>query len=375
MTLGRLLCAWKRRSGYRSDQLSGRSTFTGARLVPVLTSILPSLLTAFPALAQQPPPERPTAILVGVVRDAPSGTAVPGASVAVVDRPLLFTFADSLGRFRLPGVPTGPRVLRVQRLGYADLLEPVTVTGTPAPLELLLEPSPIEIPGIAVTARADLSLSGVVLDASSGAGVPWASLWFRRVDRRAAADAKGSFRVGRIPAGSHLLLIERWGYVSQYVQVAVGLPPEPVVIRLDPDPVLLEGITVITSRFTTRRNAFPFAVRAYGEDRLNRSASRDVFDFLRNEAAVMFTSCPPRQLASYCLVRRGQVIQPKVFIDEMPIFCGLDVLITYQPQDLYLIEVYGGGAQIRAYTHGYVERVARRPQQLIPADLPSSVGC
>jgi hypothetical protein len=56
--------------------------------------------------------------------------------------------------------------------------------------------------------------------------------------------------------------------------------------------------------------------------------------------------------------------------------CGgsaLDVLATYRPDDFYLIEVFGTTI-VRAYTHAFVTKEARR-QALDPSVLPPTITC
>jgi hypothetical protein len=140
---------------------------------------------------------------------------------------------------------------------------------------------------------------------------------------------------------------------------------------------MLEGITVMTHRMESRRRAYGFgSARAYGEARLNRSVAADMLQFLQFEAFMYFIQCDDGISSVSCLAGRGgRPKEPKVFIDEMLIPCGLVVLGTYRPEDLYLLEVYDHGGQIRAYTYDYLERTGRRPTALIPINLPPpSVG-
>lgn len=311
-----------------------------------------------------------TLTLSGRVVDAATGARVAGASVSV-DGQRRATTSDALGAFTLGGVPPGPLLLRVEALGFEDLLVPVEAVAAGPPLELRLEPGPIPLGGIDVTGEARGTLGGVVLDAVTGAGLPWASLWLR--DRaRASADERGAFRFPLAPTGSYLLLVERLGYESLYVPVRVAAPSAPVVVRLQPDPVLLEGIGVVIDRFENRRNAYPRTVWAFGEDRLGRSAASDVVQFLRHEGGVVLVPCRAGTIGLACVVRRGRTVQPRVYLDETPLICGLDVLASYHPSELFLVEYYvGGQPQIRAYTRDFVERLGRRPRALFPADLPS----
>lgn len=68
-------------------------------------SLLLIFLPAFPALAQQPA-ARDHAVLEGVVIDSLRGGYLRNAPVAVVG-PSLMAFTDSVGRFRIDGIPPG----------------------------------------------------------------------------------------------------------------------------------------------------------------------------------------------------------------------------------------------------------------------------
>jgi hypothetical protein len=120
-------------------------------------------------------------------------------------------------------------------------------------------------------------------------------------------------------------------------------------------------------RLRARRNATPVAVRSFEQDRLVRSASRDFLEFLTLEAFLHTQPCGGRSFSSQCVIRRGRLVAPRVYIDEVPIMGGLDHLASYQPYDLYLVEVYSSGQEIRAYTHLFMDRMARREIALLPA--------
>jgi outer membrane receptor protein involved in Fe transport len=65
------------------------------------------------------------------------------------------TLSDSLGDYRLLAVPPGPRVLEVEVIGYARIRIPVNVPATGiVQRDILLAATPLELPGIVVTADA-----------------------------------------------------------------------------------------------------------------------------------------------------------------------------------------------------------------------------
>ena len=56
-------------------------------------------------------------------------------------------------------------------------------------------------------------------------------------------------------------------------------------------------------------------------------------------------------------------------MDEAVAFGGLDELESYAVSDIYLMEVYSRGTEIRVYTNRFMERMARKPIMLIPLNL------
>ena len=75
------------------------------------------------------------------------------------------------------------------------------------------------------------------------------------------------------------------------------------------------------------------------------------------------------RFGSMCTFRRGRMTPVQVYIDETPTFGGLAELESYRPQELFLIEVYGGGSQIRIYTTRFMDRIARSGKLLNPIPI------
>jgi hypothetical protein len=333
-----------------------------AAAVALSASLLPDFV-----LAQQPPAN--TVTLTGVVTDVGTGVGVSGALVSLGDRGPR-AIADSLGRFRLANVPTGSHDVLVQRFGYVNLQVRVVVTTAPQPLELRLAPDPLQLEGLTVTGNARAPLSGLVVDAVSGAPLPWTSLWLSqdavREAGRGAADEQGVFSIPNVLTGSYLLRVEKLGYHGQYLPVSHAAPPEALEVRLEPDSVLLKGLAEFNSRLGARRKSSSGQMQSYGEDRLQRSVMAGMRQFLQNDAAVPLFPCTGRESRMDCRDLRGRLVAPRVYIDEIPA-AGLDQLDSYQPHELYAVDVFVcgpadrlGGWEIRVYTHAFMERQARR---------------
>ena len=147
--------------------------------------------------------------------------------------------------------------------------------------------------------------------------------------------------------------------------------PRSIDLELSPLPVMLDGLTVVADRLKLmetrlrfRRRAVAVSSRAFEQERLLRSPATNMVHFLSLEASVSSVRCA--RTGTLCVVRRGQTVEPTVYIDEALLIGGLDFLTTYMPHELHLVEVYSQGLVIRAYTHQFMERMARHPIVLTP---------
>lgn len=93
--------------------------------------------------------------LRGVVLDDPTGAAVRGAAVVLLDsagRELETSATDGDGAFRFPVPLPGPYMVMAQQLGHAPLLTPLLQVGAGGvEVELRLQPAPVSLPSIGVT--------------------------------------------------------------------------------------------------------------------------------------------------------------------------------------------------------------------------------
>lgn len=218
-------------------------------------------------------------------------------------------------------------------------------------------------------------LAGVVVDAVTGDPISGALVVLDDERRAVLTDSRGAFDFGSMEGGPVSLVARRYGYEMRGMDAV--LPTGGVLqleIPLPPEAVLLDGFDVVTERLQTmdqrlrsRRNATAASVRAFEQERLVQSTSRDFLEFLRFEASLHTQPCGWRSFAAQCVSRRGRLVAPRVYIDEVPIMGGLDHLASFQPYDLYLVEVYSSGQEIRAYTHLFMDRMAHRAMALFPA--------
>lgn len=201
-------------------------------------------------------------------------------------------------------------------------------------------------------------LVGHVVDAETGTRLVGAWVGLAGTDWGSLTDEQGRFRIPDVTPGRLELTVEQLGYETLEWQGAVAAGAEQLTLGLEPRPVLIEGLEVVTDRFRNRRNAVGTSVFAYDRSDLATSTARDVLEFINNRFALWPTPCDGRR-GNRCLVVRGRVVEPVVYVDEMPLLGGLAYLETFRPWEFHMIEVYGGGRHIRVYTPAFMERAAK----------------
>jgi hypothetical protein len=232
----------------------------------------------------------------------------------------------------------------------------------------------LPIDPIAAQQRDAVAIEGVVIDATTRNPVGGARIVVSR-NRGVTTDSVGVFRLTGLDEGDHLVLVESFGYESVHVTATAGVGLPRIEIPLSPAPMVLAGLSVevvarndatMDDRIRLRRDAAAVSVRAIDQDRLLRSGARNRLELLQFEASLHPEPCSGGRVSSgWCVTRRGSMVKPTVFIDEAPAIGGLDELATYRPHEVYLVEVWSGGSTIRAYTNQFMERMGRRPVQLI----------
>jgi TonB family protein len=113
---------------------------------------------------------QPRGTIVGTVRDS---AGVPVAAAQVESGPRLSTMTDSAGGFSLAGIPIGPVVLTVRRIGFAPLVTYWDLGSITLSLELRIHAFPTVLPTVYAQARPepfDARLAGFNARRKSGLG-------------------------------------------------------------------------------------------------------------------------------------------------------------------------------------------------------------
>lgn len=220
---------------------------------------------------------------------------------------------------------------------------------------------------------------GRVVDAATNAPLAGVQVRMSALQRSVLTDADGVFSVRGLNAGDHTVLVSRIGYrtlVSVWRVATEGLELE---VRLEPEPLMLEAIQVQSRRFDRRLRSSATVVRGFAADELRMSAHSDARSFIRSRMALASSSCGalarPSDGPQDCVLVRGGPVRTCVIVDERPAFGGWAELELYRPQELFRVDVLGGGRVVQVYTAHYVAQMSRGKWTPTSADLLSMIAC
>lgn len=90
---------------------------------------------------------------------------------------------------------------------------------------------------------------GVIVDAATETPVAGAHASVEASDWGSLTTDNGRFLLCGIAAGIHVVTVERLGYVTLESPIEASASGEPVALPMRPDPVLLEGLEIVSDRF------------------------------------------------------------------------------------------------------------------------------
>jgi hypothetical protein len=244
---------------------------------------------------------------------------------------------------------------------------------------------------IAVPAAAGVPLRGRVLDARTGEPLRAASVKIPAAGVSAYTDQQGNFSAARVPPGTYGAFVGLLGYRSRTVIWSIGEGDSARVVRLEPDPVALQGIQVQVRRIERRSRATGRSMHAWDRDALVNTSYPTMEQFVMASANLTRAPCgsmsapTPASVggratpgagsgaASECVYSRGAPTRPCVIVDEAPSM--LSWLALYRPQEIYRLEVYGSGGTIIVYTTYFAQQMAHRRVALPPLEALTAQLC
>lgn len=199
---------------------------------------------------------------------------------------------------------------------------------------------------------------GQLIDAESGEKLSGAFIGLTGTEWGSITNEEGRFRIPESVAGELALTVELLGYEKLEWVGQVENDDELLLIELAPQPVVLEGLKVVTDRFRSRRNGAAVSAFVYDADDLSSTVAQNAVEFIEFNSAAWLTPCNGRR-SDRCFFVRGRTVEPVVYVDERPMMGGLEYLEAFQPWEFHMIEVFAGGRHIRAYTPAFMERAAK----------------
>lgn len=206
---------------------------------------------------------------------------------------------------------------------------------------------------------------------------PLAGVRVTSVDSSASVltDSLGRFSLLMRPDGPFAVLAERLGYAPDRFELGAGAPSRISVLRLEPAPVELEGVEVVTESALSevlrdlrrRRNAYFGPVSVFDRVQLERYAPfGTAWDFIRRQTMQVYECM--NALSGLCTRERGRrslrsgprELHVRVCIDGRDSWGAVAELNSLDIESVAMIEIFGHGrGSIRVYTPGYISSSAR----------------
>lgn len=224
----------------------------------------------------------------------------------------------------------------------------------------------------------NFTLAGQIFDDFNGAPVVSAVVKVPQLKRYAFSDLRGRFRFPDFPEGTWEIVVEMLGYhtLDGSVTVAEG---NGLFLRLEPDPVALEGLRVRTRAerlLSERRLRIPYRVTTIATSTFAASINPDPTAIFRRNARSQIIPCPEteedvaEQMTPGCFMRRGRPVRISLFLDEGRLEAGMVELAILPKEDIHSMDWVPEMAQLRVYTKHFIDRLDNTRTNLSPLVYP-----
>jgi hypothetical protein len=221
----------------------------------------------------------------------------------------------------------------------------------------------------AASAQTPGLIRGQLADAQTLRPVGGAFVSLQGASRGVLSDSTGYFALPVGVSERYALRVRQLGYRDLVMELGRDEAQRPQELRITPDPVKLEGLTVLAERFEDRRRGIFGSVEVLGSEELLRVPDGASSDLVRR--LVPFARPCDSQTENLCYNAQGRVEPLVVCVDERRMSEGMVELEHLDPRGLYMVEVFRRGGQVRLYSRGYIERLLASGAELPPL----SFGC
>ncbi|MHB1193316.1 MAG: carboxypeptidase-like regulatory domain-containing protein [Longimicrobiales bacterium] len=212
-------------------------------------------------------------------------------------------------------------------------------------------------------------LRGNILDRQTLAPIGGAFVGLESARRGVLSDSTGYFALPVGRADRYVVRVRQLGYKDLATTLEGAAADRALVLQMEPDPVELEGLTVLAERFQDRRRGIYGAVDVLDHQELLKVPDGASSDLVRR--LVPFARPCDSQTEDLCVNAQGRIEPLVVCVDERRVAEGMVELERLDPRGLHMVEVFRRGGQVRLYSRGYVERLLASGAELPPL----SFGC
>ena len=223
-----------------------------------------------------------------------------------------------------------------------------------------------------VPSVSSFSLAGQIVDDFNGAPVVSAVVKVAQLKRYVFSDLRGRFHFPEFPEGTWDIVVEMLGYhtLEGSVTLAEG---NGLLLRLKPDPVLLEGLRVRTRSellLEKRRRRYPFRITTISAEIIADAINPDPAAIFRRNANAPIMSCPTRvdpwMSLGGCMWKRGSARRIIVYLDELALPGGMNELSMLHHEEIHSMDWLPNNVALRVYTKRFIDRVNSSGTRLAP---------
>lgn len=212
-------------------------------------------------------------------------------------------------------------------------------------------------------------VQGRVIDARTMAPVANAYVGQTESPRGVVTDSMGLFLLSLEADLAPLIRVVQMGYAVLQTAVPEGGEGRLLNVLLVPDPVQIDGLTVLTERLADRRRG-PYGIgEVLLREQLLTESGGSGIDLVRRTLPFV-QPCGP-ETEALCMGGRSGMSGPRevtVCLDgnKLPSEVIETMLGTVDPRGLYMVEIYSRVGEVRMYSPSYMQRLIEAGSDLPP---------
>ena len=193
-------------------------------------------------------------------------------------------------------------------------------------------------------------------------------------DRGVLTDALGQFALPIDPAFPSRVQVSVLGYRVLQTDIPTGRAGQMLTVMLAPDPVEIEGLTVLAERLADRRRGVYGVADILEREQLLAAPDASGYELVRR--MLPFVQPCGADTEALCLEGRGvrgerRTVSVCYDGHQVPESMVESALSPVDPTGLYLVEVYSRVGAVYMYSPGYMKRLIAEGPDLPPL----SFGC